>query len=764
MRQVLAVGLAMLVLSMTPANATSAAPTPEAFRQAIEKGKAYLLSRQQPDGQNRWPAYALFRLKHYPPYQPYDSTLTTLGVELGLRPGTTRTVSLHVLALTYACPRFSAEENEGKKIERAVKADLQWLVKAQGGHGGWGDRPLGGGDGPWDLASTALALQALSMAGRFEVTIPPAVWQRAERLLMAAQQADGAWNDGDLSASGAGGTPRGAATAAALAALGITQGQVAREPPDSPRGAADTTQRIDRAVAWIGRAFTLDADPGAPATPAAPAAQKFFWLLQAERAALVWGIKRYGDHDWWQEGLNHLLKTQAADGSWGDIQSTYYALLFLAEGHPPVLFSKLRFAGDWNSHPRDIANLTSYASHILECEGNVEMFWQVVDLAEPLKGLHDAPVLVIDATSRPAFSDADAKKLRAFTDTGGTILLVGPGKATVPDTWLDDFAQRVWPEWPMRLLAKDHVLFLERFQFRGDRPNIMGIDDGLRTLVFAVDADAARIWQDYEVECGENLFKLAPNLQYYATNTSPFIYRPRPPAVRPPPAALEKAGPPTTLKLARLKYDGGDWTVGRQYRGFERVITAVKERAGMTLAVDESGVAAAGLAGHDVAYLAASPGMAVSEADRTALKQYVSGGGRLWIEAVAGRTDTDAAVKKLAADAGWELRTLPGTDPVVTGEMDKAVGYRLMAQTDKPGRPVFPRPFAFSRSLRVERLGRPYAELAGVYQGDRLVGLYSPFDVVFSTTGYPACGCRGYESEAAEEVATNLLLYLSDRP
>ncbi|HUU31656.1 MAG TPA: hypothetical protein VMY69_06115, partial [Phycisphaerae bacterium] len=70
----------------------------------------------------------------------------------------------------------------------------------------------------------------------------------------------------------------------------------------------------------------------------------------------------------------------------------------------------------------------------------------------------------------------------------------------------------------------------------------------------------------------------------------------------------------------------------------------------------------------------------------------------------------------------------------------------------------------FRRALRVVRLGRTYAEWMGIYQNGQLVGLYSPFDVMFSLLGYNAYSCRGYKSEDALAMATNLVLYLTDRP
>ena len=61
------------------------------------------------------------------------------------------------------------------------------------------------------------------------------------------------------------------------------------------------------------------------------------------------------------------------------------------------------------------------------------------------------------------------------------------------------------------------------------------------------------------------------------------------------------------------------------------------------------------------------------------------------------------------------------------------------------------------------RLGRPTADLVGIYLGGKLVGIYSPIDIVFSSTPYEAYACKGYQAEDAIAVAANILLGISDR-
>jgi hypothetical protein len=64
----------------------------------------------------------------------------------------------------------------------------------------------------------------------------------------------------------------------------------------------------------------------------------------------------------------------------------------------------------------------------------------------------------------------------------------------------------------------------------------------------------------------------------------------------------------------------------------------------------------------------------------------------------------------------------------------------------------------------MSRLGpRACADFSGIYQNGKLVGIYSPFDVLYSTTGYDAYSRRGYQEEDALAVATNIILALTDQ-
>ncbi len=136
-------------------------------------------------------------------------------------------------------------------------------------------------------------------------------------------------------------------------------------------------------------------------------------------AQLVQGRRRYGDR-----GAGRRRVLVAARPRATAIVTTCFAILFLYKGRAPILFNKLQDTpgGEkwtWNAHRQDIHNLTAY----IEKNKEMAIQWQIVSLKGPVEELHDAPVLFISAETAPKFTDEEKKKLREFTDTGGTILL-----------------------------------------------------------------------------------------------------------------------------------------------------------------------------------------------------------------------------------------------------------------------------------------------------------------------------------------------------
>jgi len=286
----------------------------------------------------------------------------------------------------------------------------------------------------------------------------------------------------------------------------------------------------------------------------------------------------------------------------------------------------------------------------------------------------------------------------------------------------------------------------------------MGVSDGVRTSVFYSPDDISCSWQTRALANRDYIFNWGINLHKYATDGAPLRSKlaQRGPEKTGRYKGAVRAGANTDLKIARVRYSG-TWEAGANYGGFKELAEAVKSKAGITLEVKEhrgppatdGGVAPGNLKGYDVAYFAGSTDFTLTAEEKQGLKAYIEQGGVLWAESVTGQTAFDQAFSRMVKDMGWELRLLPKEHPLMTGRMGGARGYDLTTGVE------------FRQALRVARLSRQFADMYGVYSGDKMIGVYSPLDVVFSVLGLEAYQCKGYKAEDAEAVGINLAVYFS---
>ena len=759
----LGVGLAVALLSAWAAEAR--ALTDDDVLRAINKGREFLINQQNADGSfgknaataTCDSALAFMTLAYMGEHPNHDVMSKGLDYLMkldakqfthggGLRCG--YAVPIRVMGFAYVSRKIGAEKKT--LLKQKMREDILRMQTGQNPDGGW-RYALDKTD--YDFSVTQWPILAMREANEIGIEMPMDCLKKARDLYFKMQNKDGGWHYQS-------GKSYGSMTAAGLASLYIINDVL--DPSGgcpcgshTAKGGTETERRIESALEWISKYFTAADNPESGGQPGAGRLR--YWLYCVERVGISAGYKYFGKHNWYKEGADVLVKSQSPAGDWGgDMSETCFCLLFLYKGRAPVLFNKLRFDGTWDAHRRDMANLTHYIERFLE----EQFHWQIVDLQEPIEELHDAPVLYITADSVPKFTDDEKKKLRQFTDTGGTVLVEAScGNAAVRD-WFTKagtgFAKEIWPEWNLTKLSKDHVTFKNPNPL-GQVPDILGLDDGVRTFVFYCPEDVSCHWQTKAFAAKEYLFKWGINLYTYATDQAPLR------------AKLQtkelskdrykdpvKAGGTTSLKIARMKY-GGDWWVGANYNAFAGIAKVLKERAAVALEVKEptaapitdGGVAPTDLKGNTAAYMAGSREFTMAQPDKDALKAYVDGGGFLWAESVDGSPKFDAAFRALAKDLGWELKLLTNTDPLMTGRMDPAVGYNLTQGIQ------------FRHDLKTKRLGRNFAEFQGLYSGGKMIGVYSPFDIVFSSTPYEAGGCLGYKMDDANAVAINVLLYMT---
>jgi len=765
-----AICLAVLV---TASSVLAARPTPrragvsdESVRKAIEKGIQYLIKQQQKDGSWKEKKYghaqqacghselALLTLIYTGEHPNREYVGKALDTIIARPLDYTYAICCRVMALAHVQNKLIGKKRD--LIRAALKRDVKWIVATQGPNGGWGYTGMSGNKSSRvyeDLSNSQLVILALREASLAGVEIPRRTWQRAQARYFQSQHTDGSWSY--INRTDADGY--GSMTAAGLATVFITLDNLdvaSGCPCAGGRSGArntDIDRRIDKALGWIEKHFKATTNPNGKQRREG---RVHYWQYSVERVGAAAGYKYFGTHDWFKEIATHLLKAQQGSGAWngnyGELVSTCFAVMFLYKGRGPILFNKLEFDGLWNNHRRDIHNLTGYISKNKEqiCH------WQIVNLKAPVAELHDAPILFITPEAPPPFDEKAKAKLRQFTDTGGTILFEAScGNANVRK-WFQEFIAEVWPEWKLKPLGPDHHSFTDPYRLK-KRPEILGLDDGLRTFLFYAGDDISCPWHQKAYASRGYLFNWGINLVAYATDAAPL--RAKLAAREPKPDDRYKkqsvaAGGKKSLRVARVKHPG-DWNVGRRYKGFDRVVKYARDKAGLSVEVNEAGVAPNALSGNDVAYLTGSRAFDMDAGGVAALKAFASKGGFVWMEAAGGSLDFNGSARKLAQQAGWQVTLLAKGHPMMSGRMGGPNGFNLTTNV------------RFRRALKVVRTGRPDAELHGLFDGDRMVGVYSPLDVVFSATPYQACMCRGYQAGDAQAVAANILLYASsDRP
>jgi hypothetical protein len=92
-------------------------------------------------------------------------------------------------------------------------------------------------------------------------------------------------------------------------------------------------------LAWLNAHWSVTQNPGRGAS------WSLYYLYGVERAGVLYGTEKIGDHDWYVEGAKYLLSTQAPDGSWtvsGGEHTTWdtcFAILFLKKATKPLVAS-----------------------------------------------------------------------------------------------------------------------------------------------------------------------------------------------------------------------------------------------------------------------------------------------------------------------------------------------------------------------------------------------------------------------------------------
>jgi hypothetical protein len=219
-----------------------------------------------------------------------------------------------------------AEAPDFPRREELAPRDTKHLLRNQTG-GGFGYGP---NSERWDLSNTQYAALGLRAAVSLGCEVPQKVWKTLLRAVERAQTPSGGF--GYLTADD---TPSVSMTAAGIAVLEICLVNLG----DKDVPVEKVQKRLQRAWSWMAKQRESIGDPHVTWC--------FYFHYGLERAAILSGLERVGEVDWYAAGAKMLLQTELPSGGWSahmiafptrlerspgmrpDPVSTAFAVLFL---------------------------------------------------------------------------------------------------------------------------------------------------------------------------------------------------------------------------------------------------------------------------------------------------------------------------------------------------------------------------------------------------------------------------------------------------
>ena len=624
-------------------------------------------------------------------------------------------------------------------IRAALKADYEWLLKALGDREGWRYNMQ---SRDWDNSCTQYGVLGIWAAARAGFEPGDAFWQRMSKHFRSCQNADGGWG---YIRGGSSPNMATAGLASMFLVFDMYHGKSfysAKNPRTFTSGdAAACLASLARGMTWLGASQGRKEDG--------------YYLYGIERTGVASGRKYIGGEDWFKRGALAILKGQTRTGEmpmggYRSVVGTSFCTLFLVYGGAPVAFNKLEYGKgqDWNLNPRDLANLTKHLWSAYERPLN----WHSVSITAPASEF-EAPILFISGSQPARFTEKQTLKLREFVERGGTILAEPsdgsqPFAKSITDLVQLMFPADQYPTYKLQPLPADHGVYTVLRQTWAKRPRLAGVSDGARTFLFLSRDYLSADWQMNRTE--SDAFKLATNLLFYATDLgaldgkfASILPDTKPAAARKPVAVV-----------ARVRHGGTperphDWEAGRPcWRQFAPYLAHVAgyklaERPPVTLGKDK-------LDGIQLLHLTGISELTLSTAERSALKEYVEGGGTVLIDAYAGSAAFADSARRQVEAAFGKPEALDANSVLASGRFlggaDLSRGIRLKL----PAR----------RLLRERGVSPKGQKLEAICIDGRPAVLFSAFDLTGALAGIPSYRSVGYKPASARRIAANVLAHL----
>jgi hypothetical protein len=442
------------------------------------------------------------------------------------------------------------------------------------------------------------------------------------------------------------------------------------------------------------------------------------------------GFKYLGSHEWYREIAQRLVGVQWPNGAFGrspngidPVIQTAYSLLFLSGGRNPVFIQKLRFDGAWSNRPRDLANVTRFASRELERSLN----WQVVPVQRDWTDWLDSPVLYIASHQALPLGDEDLDKLRSYVQSGGMLLTHADAGSPEFTHYVEQvLAPQLFPQYSMQDVPENDLVYSVQYHINGSVPKLRGVRNGSRWLLIHSPADLSSKWQTRSEKPARNAFELAVNLFVYANGKSELRNR-----IASSFQSQPANAPASSINIARLRYNG-NWDP--EPFAWEQGDRWMSQNADRKLNVQPVAITDLKPGGASLAVLTGTSACAPSDDQIAALKRFIEAGGWLLIDDCGGSGDFAGCIQTqwLPKLSNEKFNEIADDDPLWAGAAPKY------------------------REDTIQRLGNSYKPLTLALGKGRII--YSPIDITTGLLGANTCGILGYKPASAISFAKDVVL------
>lgn len=762
---------------------------------AIDGGITFLRSQQLDNGS--WGDYSSYRggktalcaLAALSCGVPQDDPDVSRAVQFlrSIPPTHTYVVALQTMVFCAASPQRDIE---------LIRRNVRWLeatqIKTPPRPGTWTYTQTLGGQG--DNSNTQFALLALHEAARVGVKVSPEVWRLARDHWAYSQSPNGGWKyylEPALPETGS-------MTCAGIASMIILSERLSPQDAAIENGEItccrqgegnDDQRRIQAAIQWLAQHFSASRNPGS---------NRFLYYLYAlERTGRMSGSRFIGQHDWYREGADLLVRlkgsrynqTQFVEYWYGEeaeerdpVIATCYALLFLSKGRRAVLISKLEYGleANWNIHRNDIKNLTAF----VEQRWHKEMTWQNIDLnAATSDDLLISPLVFLSGTNSPVPSNEAqarklAQKLRDYVDRGGFIVAESVCGGAAFESGFKQLISLMFPgeSGLLQPLPPEHPIWRAEVPISPSqlRP-IYGISFGCRTsIVFLPSQPGAPslscLWeastvQNTDTPLSEKIkdqleggLNLGLNIASYATNRQ----------IKTKDEILaSQTGENNSdrmvrgrLYVANVRHPGGCQSAPR---ALQNLLETAAKQLGLRTGIQERQVALSDshLYEYPVLFMHGRTSFNLTPEERERLKTYLERGGTLFVNSIcasdAFNNSFRQQIKLMYPDN--PLRAIPGGAPVWSSQFG---GFDLSkVEIRRPIKEAGKKAASAANSPVESRMtnSREPVQMEGLLVNGRYAIFYSPLDISCALERYNGTTCTGYSVEDAARIGLNVLLY-----